>query len=543
MPPAPAPLPGAVQSGPRARAGGEQGEYALPPVVPPAPLARARWSRPSGTRKVTRKIQPPVPRRTVKDILLDSFRPGGHGQSSSLLGQRLAHLLPLSAEAPAGGQHVLVLPDMASEELPSQQTEGSPESLGILFGAVDLILLLSVVLLLGVGTIMVYSASMFNAFDYHDNVNYYLVRQLMWVAIGCTAMAAAMRIDYRRWRDVSVAGWLITVLLLILVKTSHFGIQIAGAQRWLSLPAGQSIQPSEVAKLGMVIYAAHWLSTRDQKTRASLLGLLPLAVVSAVTLGLVLREPDLGTTAILALTLLSIYFVSGARLRHLALLAAGGAYGLYYMLHAGPTTYWGQRLAAFSSDPYATAQGAGFHIIQAYYALGSGGLSGVGLGNSIEKSIIPAPQTDSIFAILGEELGLVGTLFVLLLFLVFAYRGLRASAHAPDDFGRFVAAGLTCSIFFQAIINMAVMTHLLPFTGVPLPFISFGGSSLAISMAAAGIVLNISKYAAKEGRQSHEPTRPHLRWRHRGTHLSGAPGQPIPFRRPDGARARGSAHR
>jgi len=483
-------------------------------IAAPSTAPRARWRKASDAKKTTRKREPTTPRRSVREVVLETLAPRGRAPRGVGLGAEEG-----SVPRPAA------VPELVEQE------QGQLETAVHLFGAIDLILLLSVVLLLGVGTIMVYSSSMYNAYDYQDNVNYYLVRQLLWVAIGFTVMVVAMRVDYRRWRDVSVAGLVITILLLVLVKTKA-GMEIAGAQRWLSLPGGQSIQPSEVAKLGLVIYVAHWLSTRDQRVRGSLMGLLPLALVAVTTMLLILREPDLGTTTIVALSVLSIFFVSGARLRHLALLAVGAGYGGYYVLHHLPKdSYWSARLANFLADPAKNPTSAGYHILQAWYALGSGGVSGVGLGMSVEKQFIPAPQTDSIFAILGEELGLVGTLFVLLLFVIFAYRGMKASANAPDEFGRLVAVGLTSSIFFQALINMAVITKLVPFTGVPLPFISFGGSSLAISMGAAGILLNISKFAAKEGPAAHERTRPHLRWRNRGAHLPSTPGQPIPFRR------------
>ena len=389
----------------------------------------------------------------------------------------------------------------------------SGEAVIALVGAVDLVLLLAVSVLLVIGTVMVYSAGMVRAVDYTGSTSYYLIRQTEGLLLGGVGMYLAMRLDYRRWRVLAGIGLVVSIPLLLLVLRSH---AVLGARRWIDI-SFLRLQPSEVAKLALVLYAAHWFSSQRPGLRHSLRGLLPFGLVVAVVAGLVLVEPDLGTTVVIVVSLATVYFVAGARGRHLGLLALVAVIGVkIYLGHLHGYQY--QRLQAFL-HPSVDPMGASYHILQAQYALGSGGLTGVGLGNGQAKyAALPEPNTDSIFAILGEEWGLVGTLGLLLVFALFAVRGMRASMLAPDLFGRLLAAGITCSIVFQALLNMAVVADVVPFTGVPLPFISYGNSSLSISMIAAGVLLNISKQAV-DLREGQKPASTYLWWRNRRPHL------------------------
>jgi len=396
----------------------------------------------------------------------------------------------------------------------------SGEPVMALVGAVDLVMLLIVTMLIVVGTIMIFSSSMNFALDHSLSPSYYLIRQTQWLLLGGLGMYVAMRVDYHRWRPLAGLGLFISVALLLVLRM-HAGHDINGARRWLYI-GPFDLQPSEVAKMALILYAAHWFSGQKQELRHSLRGLLPFGAVIAGIVGLIFIQPDLGTTIVIVAALAALYFTAGARALHLAILAAMAVAGFQLYLHH-LYAHGGYQLARWLAykNPNADPQGIGFQINQIRMALGSGGIFGVGLGNSQARQTLPEANTDSIFAIIGEEWGLVGTLGVLALFLLFAWRGLRASIMAPDLFGRLLAAGLTCSIVFQALVNMAVVSNLIPFTGVPLPFISYGGSSLSVSMVAAGILLSISK-RANDVKEERDPASTYLWWRNRRPHLSGA---------------------
>lgn len=355
----------------------------------------------------------------------------------------------------------------------------------------DLILLLAVVLLCGVGAFMVYSASLVVAYSEFQDDTYFLSRQLLWIALGLVTMLALSRIDYHRWQRYTVVFLLLGILLLAVVLIPGLGQRSYGASRWLRLSSLVQVQPSEVIKLLMVLYMADWLASKGKRVGEFMASSLPFLVVQAAVLSLVVIEPDFGTTVVIAATSVSIFFLAGANLFHftsgLALLT-GASY-----LAISKVGYRMDRIAAFL-DPWNDPQGTGWHTIQTLIALGSGGLLGNGLGASRQKAgwLVNA-HTDAIMAIVGEELGLIGTLGVLALFAMLTWRGLRIAYRAPDAFGRLLAAGLTTMLFWQAAINVAVVTNSVPYTGVPLPFISFGGNSTVISLAAVGILLSISR--------------------------------------------------
>lgn len=458
-------------------------------------------------------------------------RPSLHERLSARIKRETKRLEPPRNTPPsallAGAIHQLRQIVLPNDPRDAERREQSGEPIVAVVGAVDLVLLLVVVVLLVAGTVMVYSASLAFASQYLNSTSYYLLRQSEWLMVGAVGMYIAMRMDYRRWRYLAGPGLVISAAGLLLLHT-HLGYSINGSTRTLRLSSFLQVEPSEIAKIGLILYAAHWFAGQRDELRHSLRGLIPFGVVIALVIALVFKEPDLGTTAVIAVALLMVYFVAGARVWHLALLAVVAVIGAKLYLHHVPY-YQRVRWEAFL-NPWADPQGNGYHYIQLLTALGSGGTTGVGMGQSQAKYTMPEPQTDSIFAILGEEWGFLGTMGIMALFLLFAWRGLRASRLAPDSFGRLLAAGLTSSIVFQGLLNMAVVAKLVPFTGVPLPFISYGGSSLSISMVAAGILLNISKQGS-ESREERESASTYLWWRNRRPYLPvagrrAAPGEP-----------------
>jgi len=361
-------------------------------------------------------------------------------------------------------------------------------------GSPDYILLFAVAVLLIVGVDMVYSASFVIA---HNNPEYgsdtyFLVRQLIWVAIGLVAMLVFARVDYHRWRRLSVPVMLIILVLLVAVLLTRLGHSAYGAQRWLSLGPLPPIQPSEFAKMALLLYLADWLSRRGERLKDLSYGTIPFAAMLGTVAGLVLLQPDLGSAFVIALSGVCLFFLAGADIRHFF---AGMILGVGALVLAITSIgYRSDRIAAFL-DPQQDPLGLGWHIIQSQIALGSGGIFGLGLGASRQKFYyLPGAHTDAIFAVIGEELGLMGTLFVLGLIALLAYRGFRITLSAPDLFGSLLAAGITFWIVFQALINIAVVTATLPFTGIPLPFVSSGGSSMVVSLGAIGLLLNVSKH-------------------------------------------------
>jgi cell division protein FtsW len=360
---------------------------------------------------------------------------------------------------------------------------------------VDLVLMMAFIVLMCVGLLMVYSASIADAYTYYGTPLYVFEREILWVVVGFAALSVTVKIPYHRLQALGLPFLGVTILALVAVLTPHLGHSSHGASRWFSLGGGVAIEPSELVKLALVLYLASWLATKGDQVRGFKTCTFPFSVILGLIAILIVRQPDLGTTIVVTVTGLCVFFVAGANLRHVALIGAGASGIAWIMAHSSSYRY--DRLMAFT-DPWKDPTGTGYHTIQVLMALGSGGAFGRGLGNSVQKDVLPAPHTDSILAVIGEEWGLIGTVGVLLLFVILAYRGLRIATSAPDNFGRLLAAGITSWITFQALMNFAVITSSVPFTGVPLPFISYGGTSLIISMAAMGILLNISRHSAGE---------------------------------------------
>lgn len=376
------------------------------------------------------------------------------------------------------------------------------QSLKARIGKPDFALVAIIGTLLVLGTVMVYSASFVTAEYYGQSPSYYLSRHLLWLGIGLVGCTVATLVDYHKLRNFSTAMMIIAMglLLAVLVLPAQFAPARNDAKRWLT-PTGSDefqFQPSELAKVILILYAAHWLSSKGEKVSNFYYGVIPFAITIGALIGLVMGEPDLGTSLVIGCIGLAMFFIAGANLMHMLVgfIAAGGAFAIF----AITASYRLSRLKAFS-DPFADPTGLGYHTTGNLMALGSGGLFGTGLGAGRQKFLwLPNAYTDSIFAVLGEELGLVGATLVLLLFLGLAWRGARIASHAPDGFGRLIAAGTTIYVVSQALLNIAVISNLIPFTGIPLPLISYGGTSLSVTMTGLGLLLNVSRQQVADPR-------------------------------------------
>jgi cell division protein FtsW len=341
------------------------------------------------------------------------------------------------------------------------------------------------------GTVMVYSASAILAEKNYGSQFYFLLRQGVWLIAGLLAMAVAMRVDYRYYKRPAVVASLLGVTLVLLVAVLFFPA-INGTHRWITYRRLFSLQPSEVAKLALVAFLAFFLEKRLSEIANFKRTFIPAAAVSGLMVALVALEPDLGTAMALGIVFTVMMFQVGVPVRQIAMLAIPAAPVLAYMLLFVPWRL--QRLMDFM-DPWKNQLTSSFQVVQSLIAIGSGGVSGVGFAEGKQKLFyLPAPHTDFIFSVIGEELGLIGSATVVLLFSMLAWRGFRAARFAPDLFGQLVAVGLTVMITAQAFFNVSVALSLVPTKGIPLPFISHGGSSLAISLFAAGVLLNVSKH-------------------------------------------------
>jgi cell division protein FtsW len=361
----------------------------------------------------------------------------------------------------------------------------------------DYIILVAVVALSAIGILMVFSSSAMKEYARDGDVFGTVAPQVAWGGLGLVAMLAMMRVDYRRLRLVSIAMYALAIALLGLVLVPGLGTVVGGSARWLKLGPLPSVHPAEFAKLALVVYLAHWLAKRGTGIRGLLGGTLPFLVIFVPVVGLVLAEPDLGTSMVISLTGMAMFFAAGASFSHLLALAGAGVAGISTFALRG---YQLERIRAWL-DPWADPRGVGFHSIQGLLALASGGLFGLGLGHSRGAGglFLPNASNDFIFAIIGEEFGLVGAGLVIGLFVILAYQGIRISLSAPDTFGALLAAGITAWLCIQAFINIGVVVALFPVTGITLPFISAGGSSLTISLAAVGILLSISRETVERG--------------------------------------------
>lgn len=358
----------------------------------------------------------------------------------------------------------------------------------------DAILLLTVLALLVLGLLMVQSASEFT--DPLDPTAF-ARRDALWLALGAVALLLTAGVDYRQWRRVAVPGIVVALALSALVL--RLGVNSGGATRWIALGALLSFQPSEIAKLALILFAADHLTHRRAPWSPRRFWRVALAALAL--LGLVLLQNDLGTALVLAACTFVVCLTAGAPL--LPLLAASAGAGALGALVIAATPFRRARITAFL-HPLRCDTATSYHICQSLVAIGSGGIFGRGLGDGLQKAgYLPAPYTDSIFAVIGEELGLWGALLVVGLVGLLLWRGLRIARQAPDAYGAILASGITCWLVVQALLNIGSSVAALPFTGVPLPFISFGGSSLVVSLAAVGILLNIAAQSARRAAHKH----------------------------------------
>ena len=354
-------------------------------------------------------------------------------------------------------------------------------------------LLYTIVILLAIGVVMVYSASSYFAMVNYNDSTAFLKKQALFAAIGFTAMIFISRCDYHKLKKLTGILFVITPILLVVV---YLFPATKGAQRWIKL-GPFSFQPSELAKYAVVIILANIITNKGEKIKEFWKGIVPCFIVGGGFAALILAQKNLSIAAVTGFVTFIMVFVAGARKRFMfgvitpLILFAGSFFTLF-------EDYRRRRLLNFI-NPWKDPAGDGYQLIQSFYALGAGGVTGLGIGQSRQKTLyMPEPHNDFIFAIIGEELGLIGCTVVILLFVIFVYRGIKIAMNAKDEYGTLLAVGITSIIGLQAIINIAVVTGSMPVTGVPLPFISYGGTALVFNLMAMGILLNISRQRNKK---------------------------------------------
>jgi len=357
----------------------------------------------------------------------------------------------------------------------------------------DFILMITTITLVFIGIIMVFSSSWPEALVNWDDGYLLLKKQIVAATLGFIAMIGCMNIDYRIYYKYAFPIFIISIISCLLILTP-LGLEINGARRWIDLGI-TTFMPSDLMKIGSIIYFSSYLTRNSKNLKSLTKGTIPTLIVIGIACSMIYIQKDLGTTLSLATTMMAVFFVAGIKLLHLLFMGCGGALLLYLSIVSEGNEYRLSRWTTFL-DPFADKLGAGYQVVQSLYALGSGGLFGLGLGKSRQKFFyIPSAYNDFIFAIIGEELGLVGTLTVLFLFLILIWRGIVIALKIEDFFGCLLATGITAQIAIQTLINIAVATSSIPTTGITLPFISYGGTSLAFYLASIGILLNISRKA------------------------------------------------
>jgi cell division protein FtsW len=356
----------------------------------------------------------------------------------------------------------------------------------------DKLLFVATMLLVCTGVVMVYSASAVMAMERFNDPHWFLKKQLAWAVMGLAVLPIVMRVDYRNYRQPAVI-WVVLALSGLALIAVLFGPRVNGATRWLGLgPLG--VQPSELAKVAVILFMAALLERRMDRIDEVGYSLLPIAVVVGAVVGLILLEPDLGTALCIVMIASVMVFAAGINYRYVAGLFLLALPALYFVI--ATSEYRRRRVLAFL-DPWADPLGDGWQMIQSMIAVGTGGVFGRGLMGGVQKLFyVPEPHNDFIYSVIGEELGLLGASLVLACFCVIAWRGLRTAVRAPDRFGAFLAIGLTTMVVFQAFFNISVVLGLLPPKGIPLPFVSAGGSSLLINLVGMGMLLNVSQHAS-----------------------------------------------
>ena len=355
----------------------------------------------------------------------------------------------------------------------------------------DLWLILLTVVLVTFGTVMIFSASYYKSISEAGDPYAYLKRQLMWVAVGFVAMWVLSKIDYHIWGKLYKVIPILCIGLLALIFTP-LGIEVNGAVRWIG--AGPiTIMPGEIAKMGLIIFVAGYFDRYPKRAYSFWQGVIPVVMLAAVYAGMIMLQPNMSTAFTIVFIAGGMLLVSGVKWRHMGILAGGAGVAAAAMIFTDSDGYRLSRITSFL-DPFAHALVDRWQVGQALLALGTGGLTGLGLGNSIQKNLyLPEPQNDFILAIIGEELGLVGVLCLMAVYMVLIWRGCHVAINAKDYMGMMMASGITIMIGIQVILNIAVVTSSFPPTGIILPFVSYGGNALLIFMGAMGILLNISK--------------------------------------------------
>lgn len=357
----------------------------------------------------------------------------------------------------------------------------------------DFWILFTVLVLLALGTIMVFSASSYSAQFYQDNKYHFLIRQLLWGTLGVISMLVFSNIDYHRIAASSPILMVVSTILLTLVLIPGIGSVINESRRWFDLKF-TSFQPSEFTKIAIILFLSFSLSKNGEKLEYFFTGLVPYLLVIGVTAGLLFFEPHMSAIILITLVSVIILFCAGAKIRHFLLLSVpAGVVGWQLIISK---EYRVDRIIAFL-DPFKYKQGEGFQVVNSLYAIASGSVFGRGLGRSLQKNLyLPEPHNDFIFSILCEELGFIGAITVIILFILFIWRGIKVAMNAPDMMGSLIAMGITSLVALETIINIAVVTSTIPTTGMPLPFFSYGGTSTVFLLTSIGILLNISKGSA-----------------------------------------------
>ncbi|HEX2699367.1 MAG TPA: putative lipid II flippase FtsW [Acidimicrobiales bacterium] len=361
-----------------------------------------------------------------------------------------------------------------------------------------------VALLCLIGLVMVLSASSVQALREDGSSWFYFRRQVLWAGLGTVALVVAARLDYRKLRRVGLPLLLLAVALLVVVLVPGMGIAVGGSTRWIGVGSWR-MQPSELAKLGLLFFGADLLARRGGRPDTARSAMRVMLFGFCVVAGLIMAQPDLGTTLVVGCVVLCLLHVAGTPLRSVATLLLSGA-GLAFLLGMAEP-YRRERLLSFM-NPWADAHNTGYQVVQSLVGMGTGRLTGVGVGASRAKwGFLPNAHTDFIFSIIGEELGMIGSLFVLLLFVAFGLLGIRAALRAPDRYGMLLASGITAWVMAQAFINIGAVVGVVPVSGLPLPFVSFGGTSMVVLMGAVGVLLNIAGQAAPGDGRSPSPAR------------------------------------
>ncbi|SDK40547.1 stage V sporulation protein E [Natronincola ferrireducens] len=359
----------------------------------------------------------------------------------------------------------------------------------------DFTVIITVAMLVATGIIMVFSSSFSYAMVVLGDGYYFLKRIMIWAVIGTFSMYFCAKVNYWTWKKYANIMLLGSIILLILVLTP-LGKEVNGAQRWIGV-GSITVMPSEIAKFTAIVFVATSLTRKREDLQKFFQGVVPYLLLAGMFFGFIYAQPDFSTAFVVVIIIISMVFVGGMKLSHFVGLVGAGSVALAsmigYIFIAGKG-YKAKRITAFL-DPWADPTDSGFQAVQSLLALGSGGIFGRGLGRSVQKHFyLPEPQNDFIFAIIGEELGFIGGVMIILLFMILIWRGIRIAVNAPDFFACLMATGITTMVIVQVVINIAVATSSMPVTGMPLPFISFGGNALVIFMASMGILLNISKH-------------------------------------------------